>query len=43
MEANLFRLKKRKCSNQRQIIRDIGKLYQHEKEDYYKPVRVGSF
>ena len=25
------------------IIRDIMSLLGHEKEDYYKPVRVGSF
>ena len=34
---NLFRLKKR-LSNERQ-----NNFFDHEKEDYYKPVRVGCF
>ena len=25
------------------MIRDIRNLFEHEEEDYYKPVRVGNF
>ena len=28
---------------QLRIIRDIRNLFEHEEEDYYKPVRVGNF
>ena len=36
---NLFKLKK----NKKAITRDIRNLFESEKEDYYKPARVGNF
>ena len=39
---NLFRLKK-KMKQSKTIIRDIRSLFEHEEEDYYKTVRVGTF
>ena len=39
---NLFKLKKEKERMKDRIIRDIKTLFDQE-EDYYKPVRVGSF
>ena len=42
---NFFRLKKENEAIKDKIIRDIRNLFQLEKkeEDYYKPVRVGTF
>ena len=40
---NLFRLKKENEAIKDRIIRDIRNLFEQEKEDYYKPVRVGNF
>ena len=38
---NLFRLKKENEAIKGKVIRDIRNLFEHEEEDYYKPVRVG--
>ena len=38
---NLCGLKKDFKAVKNKIIRDIRKLFEHEEEDYYKPVRVG--
>ena len=38
---NLCGLKKDFKAVKNRIIRDIRKLFEHEEEDYYKPVRVG--
>ena len=42
---NLFRLKKENETIKEKIIRDIRNLFEleNEEEDYYKPVREGSF
>ena len=40
---NLFRLKKGNKAIKISIIRDIKNRFQHEEEDYYKPVRAGNF
>ena len=42
---NIFRLKKEinDTTVKDRIIRDIRNLFEHEEEDYYKPVRVGNF
>ena len=40
---NLFRLTKENKAIKERIIRDIKKIFEHEEEDYYKPVRVGNF
>ena len=40
---NLFRLKSKTNINKHRIVRDIRNLSEHEKEDYYKPVRVNKF
>ena len=40
---NIFRLKKENEAIKDRIIRDIRNLFQHEEEDYYKPVRVFNF
>ena len=40
---NLFRLKKENETIKDRIVRDIRKLSEEEKEDYYKPVRVRNF
>ena len=39
---NLFRLQKGNKAIKYRILRDIITLFEHEKEDYYKPVRVNS-
>ena len=39
----LFRLKKENEAIKNRVIRDIRNLFQHEEEDYFKPVRVGNF
>ena len=38
-----FRLEKENKAIKDKIIRDISKLFEQGKEDYYKPVRVGNF
>ena len=40
---NVFRLKEEIQAIKDRIIRYIRNLFQQEKEDYYKPVRVGNF
>ena len=40
---NLFRLKKETDANNERVIRDIENLFDHEAEDYYKPVKAGHF
>ena len=40
---NLFRLKKDNETIKDRVIRDISNLFEHEEENYYKPVRVGNF
>ena len=40
---NFFRLKKENKAIKDGINRDISNIFQHEEEDYYKPVRVGNF
>ena len=40
---NLFRLKEGNETIKDKIIRDIRNLFEHEKEDYYKSIRVGKF
>ena len=40
---SLFRLKKENEAIKDRIIRDIRYLFEHEEEDYCKPVRVGNF
>ena len=40
---NLFKLKKKKKAIKDKIFRDIKTLFEQQKEDYYKPVRVGNF
>ena len=40
---NLFRLKKENEAIKYRVIRDIKNLLEHEREDYYKPVRIGNF
>ena len=40
---NLFRLKKENKAIKKKKIKDITNLFEHEEEDYYKPVRVGNF
>ena len=36
-------MKKENKAIKNRIIRDITNLFEHEEEDYYKPVRVGNF
>ena len=38
-----MKLKKENETIKGRIIRDIRDLFEQEKEDYYKPVRVGNF
>ena len=38
--TNLFRLEKETRSIQDIILRDIQNIFEHEKENYYKPVRL---
>ena len=40
---NLFRLKKEQEEIKDGIIRYIWNLYEHKREDYYQPLRVGNF
>ena len=40
---NLFRLKKENTAIKYRILRDIINLFEHKKEDYYKPVRANNF
>ena len=40
---NLVRLKKEIEAIKDRLIGDIRNLFEHEEEDYYKPVRVGNF
>ena len=42
---NTFRSKKYNKAIKDRILRDIRKLFEHEKgeENYYKPVRINSF
>ena len=40
---NLFRLDKETKANKDRILRDIKNLFEHEEENYYKPVRVSKF
>ena len=40
---NLFRLEKETKAIKDRILRDIKNLFQHEEENYYKPVRVSNF
>ena len=40
---NLFRLKKENELIKERIVKGIRNLLEHEKEDYYKAVRVGNF
>ena len=39
----LFRLKKENEAIKNRVIRDIRNFFEHEEEDYFKPVRVGNF
>ena len=41
--GNLFKLKKENIAIKNRLIRDIRNPFEHEEEDYYKPVRVGNF
>ena len=40
---NLFSLKKENEAIKDKIIRDFKNLFEHEEEDYYKPVRESNF
>ena len=40
---NYFKLKKGNEAIKNKIIKDIKKPFEHEKEDYYKPVRLYNF
>ena len=40
---NLLRLKKENEAIKDRIIIDIRNILEYEEEDYYKPVRVGTF
>ena len=40
---NLCRPKKQKEAIKNRIIKNISNLFEHEEEDYYKPVRVHNF
>ena len=40
---NLFRLEKEIKANKDRIPSDIKNLFEHEEENYYKPVRVNNF
>ena len=39
---NLFRLNKENEAIKNRIIRDIRNLFEHEEENYYKPVRISN-
>ena len=45
MQLNIFifRLEKETKVTKYRILRDIKNLFEHEEEDYYKPVRVAIF
>ena len=38
-----FRLKKENQAIKDRTIRDINNLFEHEEENYYKPLRVGNW
>ena len=40
---NLFRLEKEVKAIKDRILRDIKNCFQHEEENYYKPVRINNF
>ena len=40
---NLFRLKSKISIIKHRIVKDVRNLFEHEEEDYYKPVRVNKF
>ena len=40
---NLFRPKKENKAVKYRILRDNRNFFEHEEEDYYKPLRVGNF
>ena len=40
---NLFTLEKKTKAIKDRILRDIKNLFEHEEENYYKPVRVNNF
>ena len=40
---NIFRLKKENEAIKDSVIRDIRNFFEHEEEDFYKPVTVDSF
>ena len=40
---NLFRLEKETKAIKDRIFRDIKNIFEHEEENYYKPVRVSNF
>ena len=40
---NLFRLEKETKAIKDRILRDIKNLFEHEGENYYKPVRINDF
>ena len=40
---NLFRLKNENKTIENKIIKDTNKLFGHEEEHYYKPLRVDNF
>ena len=40
---NIFRLGKKTKAIKDRILRDIKNLFEHEEENYYKPVRVSNF
>ena len=39
----LFRLKNKNKAIKYRILRDISNLFQHDKIDYYKPLKVNNF
>ena len=39
----LFRLKKENEAIKNRVITDVRNFFEHEEEDYFKPVRVGNF
>ena len=40
---NLLRLKSKISIVKHRIVKDVRNLFEHEEEDYYKPVRVNKF
>ena len=41
--GNHFRQEKETKTSKDRILRDIKNLFEHEEENYYKPVRVNNF